>query len=49
MVVQKAGKFFGQTFGMDIGVTQGDMESPNIFTILVDTGVKAVLLEVFRT
>ena len=45
-MVPKAGKFFGQPFWMEKGVTQGETVSPTIFNIMVDTVVRAVLLEV---
>ena len=47
-VVPKAGKFFGWSFGMEIGVTQGYPFSPTIFNIVVDTVVRVVMLELFR-
>ena len=49
VVVPKAGKLFGRTFGTEIGVTQGDPVSPTIFNIVVEAVVRAVLLEVCGT
>ena len=46
MVVLKAGKFFGRPFGMEIGVTQGNLFSSTIFNIMVDVVIRTVLLEV---
>ena len=44
-VIPKAGEFFGNTFGTEIGVTQGPPFSPDIFKILVTSVVRVVLLK----
>ena len=45
-VVLKSGKFFVHPFNTKRGVTQGYLVSPTIFNLLVDTVVRAALLEV---
>ena len=45
-VVPKAGKWYGHTFSMGRGVTQGDPVSMTIFNIVVDAVVRAALQEV---
>ena len=47
-MVPKAVKLFGRPFGTKRGVNQGDTVSQTIFNIVVDTVVKAVLLEFCR-
>ena len=42
----KIGRFYGQPFRTDRGVTQGDPVSPTVFNIVVDAVVRKVLLEV---
>ena len=44
-VVPKAGKFFGRPFGIERGVTQGDLVSLTIFNIIVDAAIRVVLLK----
>ena len=44
-VVPKAGRFLGDPFNMERGVTQGGPISPKIFNIVVNAVVRAVLLE----
>ena len=48
-LVPKAGKLFGRLFKKEIEVTQGDLVSLKIFSIVVDKLVRAVLLEVYGT
>ena len=43
-MVPKSGKLFGRPFGMERGVTQGDLASPEIFNIVLDAMVRGVLL-----
>ena len=45
-MVLKDSKFFGGMFRTDREVTQGNLVSPNIFNIVVNSVVRAVLLEV---
>ena len=45
-VVLKAGNISGSPFNTERVVTQGDPVSPTISNILVDTVVRAVLLEI---
>ena len=47
-MVLKAGKFFGSPFNTERGMKQGNPVSPTIFNILVDSVVRAVLLELCR-
>ena len=44
-VVPKAGRFYGRTFKMESGVTQGYPVSPAVFNIVVDAVVMAILME----
>ena len=43
-VLLKSGRFHGQPFKTEIGVTQRDLVSPTVFNIVVDAVVRAVLL-----
>ena len=45
-VFTKSGRFYGKTFLTERGVTQGDLFYPTFFNIVVDTGVRAMLMEV---
>ena len=45
MVVPNTRRFYGWPSGTERGVTQGDPVSPENFNIVVDEGVRAVLLE----
>ena len=46
LVVARQGKYHGEPFEADRGVTQGDIVSPTIFNIVCDAVVRAWLLEV---
>ena len=46
VVVPKMGRFYGRTSGTERRVTQGDLVSPTIFKILVDTVLRVVLIEI---
>ena len=48
-VVPKDANYFGEPFGTDRGVKQGDPVSLAIFNTVVDAVVRAVLLEVCGT
>ena len=45
-IVPKTGRLLSKAFGTGHGVTQGNPASPMIFNIMVDTVVRAVLVEV---
>ena len=48
LVVVRKGKFFGNPFHPTRGVTQGDIISPTLFNIVVDTVVRNVAQTVIR-